>query len=265
MCKSSGKCFAGTLIAVRLFCLWGLFTRQRAKTSADPKHALCFLHCPPFFLAGAGIAQLHRAAWSKQPAPCMRRVGGCSGLAAAQQMRCLLCTGMTLQGTALRRTGSRSATTRGLHPRAPLCRGALGCTGAMGRALLLSVTNLNDTAIDSCPQCLPSDIVPIRSWTRTLRRPGIRHRHLPYHAMPALNFCNLTRVSREVGASLEHVCLVTLSLVDTLSEAGPGRFGRQTSVTDIYHTIPYHTIPYHASGSQIKYPLAQIAYKMKGL
>ena len=34
------------------------------------------------------------------------------------------------------------------------------------------------------------------------------------------------------------VCLVTLSL----SEAGPGRFGRQVSVTDIYHAIPYHTI-----------------------
>ena len=34
------------------------------------------------------------------------------------------------------------------------------------------------------------------------------------------------------------VCLVTLSL----SEAGPGRFGRQVSVTDIYHTIPYHTM-----------------------
>ena len=33
------------------------------------------------------------------------------------------------------------------------------------------------------------------------------------------------------------VCLVTLSL----SEAGPGRFGRQVSVTDIYHTMPYHT------------------------
>ena len=30
------------------------------------------------------------------------------------------------------------------------------------------------------------------------------------------------------------VCLVTLSL----SEAGPGRFGRQVSVTDIYHTVP---------------------------
>ena len=26
----------------------------------------------------------------------------------------------------------------------------------------------------------------------------------------------------------------------SLSEAGPGRFGRQVSVTDIYHTIPYH-------------------------
>ena len=27
-------------------------------------------------------------------------------------------------------------------------------------------------------------VVPIRSWTRTLRPPGIRHRHLPCHAMP---------------------------------------------------------------------------------
>ena len=34
------------------------------------------------------------------------------------------------------------------------------------------------------------------------------------------------------------VCLVTLSL----SEAGPGRFGRQVSVTDIYHTMPYHAM-----------------------
>ena len=33
------------------------------------------------------------------------------------------------------------------------------------------------------------------------------------------------------------VCLVALSL----SEAGPGRFGRQVSVIDIYHTIPYRT------------------------
>ena len=34
------------------------------------------------------------------------------------------------------------------------------------------------------------------------------------------------------------VCLVTLSL----SEAGPGRFGGQVSVTDIYHTIPYQLL-----------------------
>ena len=31
---------------------------------------------------------------------------------------------------------------------------------------------------------IPSTIPDIRSWTRTLRRPGIRHRHLPYHTIP---------------------------------------------------------------------------------
>ena len=36
------------------------------------------------------------------------------------------------------------------------------------------------------------------------------------------------------------VCLVALSL----SEAGPGRFGGQVSVIDIYHTIPYIRISY---------------------
>ena len=35
------------------------------------------------------------------------------------------------------------------------------------------------------------------------------------------------------------VCLVALSL----SEAGPGRFGGQVSVMDIYHTIPYQSPP----------------------
>ena len=40
------------------------------------------------------------------------------------------------------------------------------------------------------------------------------------------------------------VCLVTLSL----SEAGPGRFGSQVSVTDIYHTIP----PYMAEVRAIR-------------
>ena len=43
------------------------------------------------------------------------------------------------------------------------------------------------------------------------------------------------------------VCLVALSL----SEAGPGRFGRQVSVTDIYHTIPWvcyrRRIPCHVA------------------
>ena len=48
------------------------------------------------------------------------------------------------------------------------------------------------------------------------------------------------------------VCLVALSL----SEAGPGRFGRQVSVIDIYHTIPHHTTPYHVpfDGSAARYP-----------
>ena len=44
------------------------------------------------------------------------------------------------------------------------------------------------------------------------------------------------------------VCLVTLSL----SEAGPGRFGRQVSVTDIYHTIPYHTSEKEEKGDDEK-------------
>ena len=39
------------------------------------------------------------------------------------------------------------------------------------------------------------------------------------------------------------VCLVTLSL----SEAGPGRFGRQASVTDICHAMS----PCHATGAQL--------------
>ena len=45
----------------------------------------------------------------------------------------------------------------------------------------------------ACPQCLPSGTVPIRSWTRTLRRPGIRHRHLPYHTMPYQVFAGIFR------------------------------------------------------------------------
>ena len=36
----------------------------------------------------------------------------------------------------------------------------------------------------ACPQCLPSDTVPIRSWTWMHRPPVIGHRHLPYHTIP---------------------------------------------------------------------------------
>ena len=37
----------------------------------------------------------------------------------------------------------------------------------------------------ACPQCLPSDIVPIRSWTWTLRRPATLYRLRPCHAIPS--------------------------------------------------------------------------------
>ena len=67
----------------------------------------------------------------------------------------------------------------------------------------------------ACPQCLPSDIVPIRSWTWTLRPPDIRHRHLPCHAIPY--------------------------------HARPYAHGHWCTFTDLYHTMPYHTIPYHTA------------------
>ena len=38
-----------------------------------------------------------------------------------------------------------------------------------------------------------------------------------------------------------------------LSEAGPGRFGRQLSLTFLSHTIPCHTIPYQVGDSMSKY------------
>ena len=85
-----------------------------------------------------------------------------------------------------------------------------------------------------------SDIVPIRSWTRTLRLPGIRHRHLPCHAMPChamLCVCLPCHPPHHAHATPCHA-MVTLSL----SEAGPGRFGCQAPVTDIYHAMPCHLI-----------------------
>ena len=46
---------------------------------------------------------------------------------------------------------------------------------------------------------------------------------------------------RRWGMYAHPQCLPSDTL--SLSEARPGRFGRQQSLTDIYHTIPYHTIP----------------------
>ena len=59
-----------------------------------------------------------------------------------------------------------------LVPCSPMARCLIGFLGRWGTY--------------ACPQCLPGDSVPIRSWTRTLWPPGIRHRHLPYHTIPSL-------------------------------------------------------------------------------
>ena len=60
----------------------------------------------------------------------------------------------------------------------------LGGLGGDGAPDYINMGFLGRWGTYACPQCLPSDTVPIRSWTRTLRRPGIRHRHLPYHTIP---------------------------------------------------------------------------------
>ena len=70
----------------------------------------------------------------------------------------------------------------------------------------------------ACPQCLPSDTVPVRSWTWTLRPPDVRHRHLPCHAIGTFH-------------------MRTQPLTDTGAPS-------QTS------TMPYHTMPYvHSKGT----------------
>ena len=56
------------------------------------------------------------------------------------------------------------------------------------------------------------------------------------------------------------VCLVTLSL----SEAGPGRFGGQVSVTDIYHS--YHAMPCHTrrlNSVALLVPLRSVQFSSK--
>ena len=77
----------------------------------------------------------------------------------------------------------------------------------------------------ACPQRLPSDTVPIRSWTRTLRPPGIRHRHLPYH-------------------TIRRSCLSVRTQPLTATGAPS-----QTS------TIPYHQdLPRPAASSSVRHP-----------
>ena len=89
----------------------------------------------------------------------------------------------------------------------------------------------------ACPHCLPSDIVPIRSWTwRTLRLPAIRHRHLPYHTMPSFDMAyHTTPYSSVQFSSVQfYVCLclclcqarpvITIVLMPD-STLGQGTFG----------------------------------------
>ena len=67
----------------------------------------------------------------------------------------------------------------------------------------------------------------------------------PYHIPPLLLRMIYMQGFSGGGARMpaRSVCLVTLSL----SEAGPGRFGRQASVTDIYHAMPCHAMPCETS------------------
>ena len=100
----------------------------------------------------------------------------------------------------------------------------------------------------ACPQCLPSDIAPIRSWTWTLRLPGIRHKHLPYHTIPC------ARYERHPSVRMM-VCTDRGLFLFVFSAACNGASGPLLCVyllnfayndhTIPYHTIPYHTIPYH--------------------
>ena len=57
------------------------------------------------------------------------------------------------------------------------------------------------------------------------------------------------------------VCLVTLSL----SEAGPGRFGGQVSVTDIYHTIPYRVANSRDARGYLVWTLLGIIFFLRSL
>ena len=75
--------------------------------------------------------------------------------------------------------------------------------------------------------------------SRTLRRPGIRHRHLPYHTIPFRTdvCCNSQKT------------FIALDQYHTIPMCGcPCSFMLVRLHRPLpYHTIPYHTIPYHAN------------------
>ena len=87
---------------------------------------------------------------------------------------------------------------------------------------------------------LPSDIVPVRSWTRTLRRPGIRHRHLPCHAMPRVCYRRCNQWLRLVLASfclpLTWLARVVCLLVG-VAEGWGGRRGHAHPCAVLGHAI----------------------------
>ena len=70
---------------------------------------------------------------------------------------------------------------------APVAVGGRGWLDPHSHGPMRSIGFLGRWGTCACPQCLPSDIVPIRSWTWTLRPPDIRHRHLPYHTVPSIS------------------------------------------------------------------------------
>ena len=106
----------------------------------------------------------------------------------------------------------------------------------------------------ACPQCLPSDTVPIRSWTRTLRPPGIRHRHLPYHHTTIPGRSSSVQPSVLVGLRSVHntgtvrTCYLrnpTIRQKTFTARACSVISVAATRISLVRNICPYHTIPYH--------------------
>ena len=99
-----------------------------------------------------------------------------------------------------------------------------------------------------CPQCLPSDIVPIRSWTRTLRPPGIRHRHLPYHTIPY-------HTMLVASGAPSHTSTIPWHSMLSVCLALPYFFS--CIFTDLCHNVPYHSVRFPYSPSRNFLPAHQ--------